>query len=112
MDDVVITDMESLGASPSYYEFDGFEELRSTLLEAEAKTLCEEVRQNGWKGLTLERVLRAAASQEEVLVKADAAGLLRGFVALLLQGKSCAEPPADVLAEAREYSQRFGTPTP
>ena len=111
VDDVVITDMESLGASPSYYEFDDFEELRSTLLEAEAKTLCEEVRQNGWKGLTLERVLRAAASQEEALVKANAAGLLRGFVALLLQGKSCAEPPADVLAEAREYSRRFGLPS-
>jgi Ca-activated chloride channel family protein len=98
------------GPSPSYYDFDGFEELRTTLLEAEAKALCEAVRQDGWKGLTLERAFRAAPSQEETLVKANAAGLLRGFVALLLRGKSCAEPPAEVLVEAKEYSRRFGWP--
>jgi Ca-activated chloride channel family protein len=107
-----VTDWESLGPSPSYYDFDEFEELRTTLLEAEAKVLCEAVRQDGWKGLTLERALRAAPSQEETLVKANAAGLLRGFVALLLRGKGCTEPPADVLAEAQEYSRRFGAAAP
>ncbi|MFY9820445.1 MAG: marine proteobacterial sortase target protein [Thermoanaerobaculia bacterium] len=106
-----IAEMVPLGPSPSYYDFDGFEELRTTLLEAEAKALCEEVQREGWKGLTLERALRAAPSQEEALVKANAAGLLRGFVALLLRGKSCTEPPADVLAEAKEYSRRFGLPS-
>ncbi|HEV7504876.1 MAG TPA: marine proteobacterial sortase target protein [Thermoanaerobaculia bacterium] len=100
------------GPSPSYYDFDGFEELRSTLLEAEAKALCEEVRRDGWKGLTLERALAAAPSQEEALVKANTAGLLRGFVALMLRGGSCTEPPADVLAEEQEYSRRFGAAAP
>ncbi len=103
---------QPLGPSPSYYDFDGFEELRSTLLETEAKTLCEEVRRNGWKGLTLKRALSAASSQELALVNADANGLLRGFVALLLHNKGCAEPPEDVLNEAREYSRRFGTSAP
>jgi Ca-activated chloride channel homolog len=110
VDGAVLTDMKALGSSPDYYDFDGFEELRTTLLEAEARALCEEVQREGWKGLTLERALRTASSQEEALVKADAAGLLRGFVALLLRGRSCTEPPADVLAEAKEYSRRFGTP--
>ncbi|HEV7504875.1 MAG TPA: hypothetical protein VGS07_08195 [Thermoanaerobaculia bacterium] len=88
---------------------DDFEALRATLLEVETTDLCEQVRRC-WKGLTLERALRAASSQEEALVEADAAGLLRGFVALMLHDKSCAEPPADVLAEATEYSRRFGWP--
>jgi hypothetical protein len=91
--------------------FDDFEKLRTTLLEVEGKTLCEEVRRAGWNNLTLEHALRAASSQEEALVKADAAGLLRGFVALLLDGKGCAEPPAEVLNEVGEYSRRFGLPS-
>jgi hypothetical protein len=101
-------------AAPSeliYSTFDDFEELRTTLLEAEIKALCEEVEWADWEGITLERVLRAASSQEEALVKADAHGLLRGFIALLLHDKGCAEPPADVLAEAREYGRRFGLPS-
>ncbi|HEX4965453.1 MAG TPA: marine proteobacterial sortase target protein [Thermoanaerobaculia bacterium] len=107
----VLTERINVGGSESGYStFDDFEELRATLLEAEAKTLCEEVGRNGWKGLTLERALRAAPSQEEALVKADAAGLLRGFVALMLRGRSCTEPPADVLAEVKEYERRFGHP--
>jgi Ca-activated chloride channel family protein len=112
VDGAVVTGMKAMGSSPSYYDFDEFEELRTTLLEAEAKALCGAVRQDGWKGLTLERALAAAPSQEEALAKADAAGLLRGFVALLLRGKGCAEPPADVLAEAQEYSRRFGGAAP
>ncbi|HEV7785864.1 MAG TPA: marine proteobacterial sortase target protein [Thermoanaerobaculia bacterium] len=110
VDGAVVTDVKALGPSPSYYDFDEFEELRTTLLEAEAKALCETVQREGWKGLTLERALAAAPSQEEALVKANAAGLLRGFVALLLHGKSCTEPPAEVLAEAKEYSRRFRRP--
>jgi len=87
--------------------FDGFEALRATLLEAEAKALCKEVQQDGWENLTLESALRAAPSQEETLINADTAGLLRGFVALLLHGKGCAETPAEVLYQAREYGRRF-----
>ncbi|HSS77087.1 MAG TPA: hypothetical protein VLV54_10110 [Thermoanaerobaculia bacterium] len=89
---------------------DEFEALQAILLEAETKALCKEVRWDGWKGLTLERALRAASSREEALVEADAVGLLRGFVVLLLQGRSCAEPSPEVLAEAQEYSRRFGLP--
>lgn len=91
--------------------FDDFEKLRTTLLEVEGKTLCEEMRRAGWNHLTLEHALRAASSREEALVKADAAGLLRGFVALLLDGKGCIEPPPQVLYEAREYGRRFGLPS-
>jgi len=90
---------------------DDFEALQAILLEAETKALCKEVRWDGWKGLTLERALRAASSREEDLIEADAAGLLRGFVALLLQGRSCADPLPEVLAEAQAYSHRFGLPS-
>lgn|GEM_PF-6214783 len=94
----------------SLKESDDFAALQAILLEAETKALCREVRWDGWKDLTLERAVRAASSREEALVEADAAGLLRGFVVLLLQDRSCAEPPAEVLAEAQEYSRRFGLP--
>jgi Ca-activated chloride channel family protein len=82
------------------------------LPDDEAKALCEEIWRSGWAGLTLERVLLVAPFQADVLRKADAAGLLRGLVALMLHDKGCAEPPADVLAEAKEYSRRFGVVDP
>jgi Ca-activated chloride channel family protein len=91
--------------------FDGFEKLRATLLTAETKALCEEVEWAEWEGITLERVLRAAPSQEEALVKANANDLLRGFILLLLHDKGCVEPPPEVLYEAREYGRRFGLPS-
>ena len=62
----------------------------------------------GWTGITLERALAAAPSLKAALRKAADAGLLRGFLALVLQGKGCSEPPADVLAEAQAYLDRFG----
>jgi hypothetical protein len=88
-----------------------FEALRTALLKAETRALCEKVRRKGWRDLTLERALRAAPSRDEALVEANAAGLLQGFVALMLRGESCIEPPSDVLAEAQEYSRRFGWPS-
>ncbi len=109
LDDRIIISNEH--GQRAHYIFDGFEELQATLLEAEAKALCEEVRRDGWEGLSLERVLWTAPSKEESLINADTAGLLRGFVALLLQARSGAELPADVLAEAKEYSRRFGLPS-
>jgi hypothetical protein len=90
---------------------DDFETLRTALLKAETADLCAQARR-GWKSLTLERALRAAPSRDEALVEANAAGLLRGFVALTLRGESCAEPPAGVFAEAQEYNRRFGWPAP
>ncbi|HEX9941536.1 MAG TPA: marine proteobacterial sortase target protein [Thermoanaerobaculia bacterium] len=82
------------------------------LSENEGKQLCAEIQQHGWEGLTLARILAAAPSLAEALRKADAAGLLRGFVALALQGKGCSEPPAEVLAEAEQYIRRFGVIQP
>jgi Ca-activated chloride channel family protein len=93
LDNMVITDMVPMGFSPP---------------EDEAKGLCAAIQRNGWNELTLERALAAAPSLAEDLRKADAAGLLRGFVALALEGKGCSEPPAEVLAEARQYVDRFG----
>jgi hypothetical protein len=135
VDGVVMTDMAALGSSPRYYAFDVFEEMQvataansATQIEVEkiptargtlpalpddeAKALCEEIGRTGWVGLTLERVLLVAPFQADALRKADAAGLLRGLVALMLHDKGCAEPPADVLAEAKEYSRRFGVVDP
>jgi hypothetical protein len=87
-----------------------FEALRTVLLKAETKALCETVQRKGWKDLTLERALRAAPSQDEALVEANAAGLLQGLVALMLRDESCIEPPAEAFAQAQEYSRRFGWP--
>jgi hypothetical protein len=78
------------------------------LPDDEAKALCEEIGRNGWTGLTLERVVRVAPFEADALRNADAVCLLRGLVAVLLHGKGCPEPPADVLAEAEEYICRFG----
>lgn len=110
VDGTVITDMTALGSSPAYYDFDAFEEMRSTLSEAEAKALCAEIQRTGWAGITLEQALAAAPSLREDLRKAAGAGLLRGFLAGVLHGRGCSEPPADVLAEAQQYVDRFGRP--
>jgi Ca-activated chloride channel family protein len=82
------------------------------LPDAEAKALCEEIERTGWAGLRLERVLLVAPSQADALRKADAAGLLRGFLAVILHGKGCVELPATVRAEAMVYSRRFGGSAP
>ncbi|MFL6264113.1 MAG: VIT domain-containing protein [Thermoanaerobaculia bacterium] len=110
MDGVVITDTNAQGSSPVYYSFEGFEEMRSNFAPAEAKGLCAEIQRAGWKGITLEKAMAAAPSLKEELQKASDAGLLRGFLALVLQVRGCSEPPADVLAEARKYEARFGYP--
>ncbi len=110
VDGSVITDMAALGSSPAYYDFDAFEEMRVTIPEAEVKGLCAEIQRAGWTGITLERALAVAPSLKEALQKASGAGLLRGFLAVMLHGKGCSEPPAEVLAEARTYVGRFVRP--
>lgn len=108
VDGVAITEMTALGSSPGYYDFDAFEELQAALSADEVKSLCAEIQQHGWDSLTLERSLAAAPSLAKALREAAGAGLLRGFVALMLRGKGCSEPPAEVLAEAGQYIRRFG----
>jgi len=76
--------------------------------ETEAKSLCVEIARAGWEGITLERALAAAPSLKAALQKAADAGLLRGFLAVVLHGKGCSEPPADVRAEAQRYLGQFG----
>jgi hypothetical protein len=76
--------------------------------ETEAKSLCAEIARAGWEGITLERALAAAPSLKAALQKAADAGLLRGFLAVVLHGKGCSEPPADVRAEAQKYLGQFG----
>jgi Ca-activated chloride channel family protein len=110
VDGSVITDMAALGSPPAYYDFDAFEEMRSTFAEAEAKALCAEIQRAGWVGITLDHALAAAPSLKEALQKAAGAGLLRGFLAVILHGKGCSEPPTDVLAEAQTYVGRFVRP--
>ncbi len=112
VDGAVIPDMKALDSSPAYYDFDAFEEMRTTFAEAEAKGLCAEIQRAGWAGITLERALAAAPSLKEALQKAADAGLLRGFLALVLQDKGCTEPPADVKAEALRYLGQFGAVKP
>jgi Ca-activated chloride channel family protein len=82
------------------------------LSESEAKSLCAEIQKAGWTKITLEQALAAAPSLEKDLREADAAGLLRGYLALLLHGKGCSEPPADVLAEADRYMRGLNSPSP
>jgi Ca-activated chloride channel family protein len=79
---------------------------------AEAKSLCAEIARAGWAGLTLERTLGLAPSLSKDLRQAARAGLLRGFLALVLEGKGCSEPPADVRAEAQQYVSQFLTEWP
>jgi Ca-activated chloride channel homolog len=110
VDGSVITDMTALGSSPADYDFDAFEEMQTTFAEAEAKGLCAEIQRAGWAGITLKRALAAAPSLKAALQKAADAGLLRGFLALILHDKGCSEPPDDVKAEAGRYIGQFGRP--
>jgi Ca-activated chloride channel family protein len=109
-DGVVLTDMVALDSSPAYYDFEAFEEMSTTWAEAEAKGLCAEIQRTGWEGITLERALAAAPALKENLQKAADAGLLRGFLAVVLHDRGCSEPPADVQAEAQRYASQFGQP--
>ncbi|HEX4498345.1 MAG TPA: hypothetical protein VIE43_21895 [Thermoanaerobaculia bacterium] len=74
--------------------------------EAEAESLCAEIVQSGWEGITLERALDLVPTLRENIETAADAGLLRGFLAVALQDTTCAEPPADVLGEALRYLDR------
>ena len=62
----------------------------------------------GWTGITLEQALAAAPSLKEALQKAAGAGLLRGFLAVVLRDRGCSEPPAEVVSEGLRYVDRFG----
>lgn len=84
------------------------DEASPPLSEDEAKSLCAEIQRAGWTGITLEQALAAAPSLKEDLQKAADAGLLRGFLAVVLQDKGCSEPPAEVLSEALRYIDHFG----
>jgi Ca-activated chloride channel family protein len=101
---------ELRGSSLVYsdYDFDAFGPL--TISEPEAKALCVEIQRTGWNGITLEKALAAAPSLQEALQKAADARLLRGFLAVMLEGRGCSAPPANVLAEAKELRDRFGRP--
>jgi hypothetical protein len=83
--------------------------MQAALSVEEAKALCAILRKTGWKKVKLEDALRAAPSLADSLRQADAAGLLRGFLALVLHGRGCSEPPKVVLAEAEQYLRQFGT---
>jgi hypothetical protein len=107
VDGAVLTDMVAVGTSPGYYDFDSFEEMQPALSEAEAKSLCAEIQRTGWAKITLKQALAAAPSRAKTLQKADRAGLLRGYLAVLLRDRGCSEePPLDVLAEAERYLRR------
>jgi hypothetical protein len=106
VDGLVITDMAAAASAQAYYDFDSFEEMQSTFPDAEAKSLCAEIQRLGWTKITLEQALAAVPSREKDLREAAAAGLLRGYLALLLHGKGCTEPPQDVLDEANRYLRR------
>jgi hypothetical protein len=97
---LALTDMEALGSSPAYYDFEDFEAM---LTAAAAESLCAEIQRAGWEGITRERALALAPTLGRGIEKAEAAGLLRGFLAVTLQDTRCAEPPADVLDEALRY---------
>jgi Ca-activated chloride channel family protein len=102
----------STGCTVSQTELEEIPTARPVLSESEAKSLCAEIQKTGWTKITLEQALAAAPSLEKLLWKADAAGLLRGFLAVVLQGKGCTEPPADVLAEADRYMRGLNSPSP
>jgi Ca-activated chloride channel family protein len=111
----VLTDRVNVGGNESgqqsvVWAVDGpvIPGMQSTLTEAEAKGLCAEIQRAGWAGITLERALAAAPSLKAALQKAADAGLLRGFLAVILQDKGCSEPPADVQAEALRYLSQSG----
>lgn len=98
----VLTDRVNVGGNES-----GQQSVLPVFPEVEAKSLCAEVQKVGWEKITLEQALAAAPSLEKLLREAEAAGLLRGFLAVALHGKGCSEPPADLLAEADRYLQRL-----
>jgi Ca-activated chloride channel family protein len=79
-------------------------------IAAEVKSLEAEIQRLGWGGVTLERALAVAPSLTERLRQADGAGLLRGYLSLVLEGGGRPEPPAEVLVEAQAYRDRFGAP--
>ena len=110
VDGVVITDMAALGNPPVHFILDPFEKTIPALSEAEAKSLCAEIAQTGWDWITRERALALAPALNGGIEKAYDAGLLRGFLAVALQDTGCAEPPAEVLAEALRYLDRFMPP--
>jgi Ca-activated chloride channel family protein len=99
-----LTGMVALWSCPAY---DSDCEAR---IAAELKSLAAEIQRLGWGGVTLERVLTIAPSLAEKLREADGAGLLRGYLALVLGEGARPEPPAEVLAEAQAYRDRFGWP--
>ncbi|HEY4573426.1 MAG TPA: VWA domain-containing protein, partial [Thermoanaerobaculia bacterium] len=84
--------------------------MAEAIIVDDGRTLCEEIERVGWVGITLDRALATMPSWKAELLKAADAGLLRGFLALLLRDKGCSPPPADVLVEARRYQARFGLP--
>ena len=75
----------------------------SQISAVEAESLCAEIQHTDWEGITRERALALAPTLKEGIENAEAAGLLRGFLAVALQDTDCAEPPADVLDEALRY---------
>jgi hypothetical protein len=107
VDGVVITDTVALGNPPVYFNFGLFGETPPVLAETEAENLCAEIGRTGWDWITRERALDIAPGLAPGIEEAEDAGLLRGFLAVALQDTGCAEPPADVLAEALRYLDRF-----
>jgi Ca-activated chloride channel family protein len=99
-----LTGMVALWSCPAY---DSDCEAR---IATELKSLAAEIQRLGWGGVTLERVLTIAPSLAEKLREADGAGLLRGYLVLVLGEEARPEPPAEVLAEAQAYRDRFGWP--
>ncbi len=83
---------------------------QAALSEAEANSLCAEIQRVGWTGITLERAVVLVPSLKADIEEAAAADLLHGFLASILVGRGCSEPPADVLAEARRYAEQFARP--
>jgi Ca-activated chloride channel family protein len=110
VDGAVVTDATALGSSPVYFDIDPIEETTPGPSAAEAKSLCAEIQRVGWAGITLERAVVLVPSLKADIEEAAAADLLHGFLARILVGRGCSEPPADVLAEARRYAEQFARP--
>ena len=111
VDGVVITDTAALGTRSGYVNFDVFEQMIPTFPEAEAKSLCAEIaagRLDGDHAGARPRLPRRPRRRSSG--KPPPPDLLHGFLASILVGKGCSEPPADVLAEARRYAEPFARP--